>query len=112
MDFLAQCSTINVLHRDEMHALSYGRATARLTNFINVSDVRMVQRRRSFRLAHEALHPISIRSNLSGQNLQSNLAIKLCILRQIHFAHPAHAELRDDFVVRNGLVDESHFFKS
>ena|ERR1700682_5557825 len=47
---------------------------------------------------NEAAHPLLISSHLSRQNLQCHSTIELRMLRQIHFTHPARAELRADFV--------------
>jgi len=41
-----------------------------LANLIDVRDVRMVERRGSFRLLYEAPHPVVIGGKLSRQNLQ------------------------------------------
>jgi len=57
-----------------------------------------IQRRRSLCFLHKPFHPVRMSSNISRQNLQSNLAIEFRILRQIDFAHPACAKLRADFV--------------
>src|SRR2546422_11471096 len=58
----------------------------------------MVQRRSSLRFLLEAMHSVVMSCNISGQNLQRDFTIELCILRQIHFAHSAFANLRADFV--------------
>src|SRR6267378_1583720 len=60
----------------------------------------MVQRRSGSRLLHKALHSIRVSSNISGQNLQRNFAIKFRVLGQINLAHPACADLGDDAVMR------------
>ena len=61
-------------------------------------DVGMVQRGSGLCLLHKALHPIRMSSNISGQNLQRNSAIKFRILRQIHFSHSTFTDFRADFV--------------
>ena len=58
----------------------------------------MIQRGSGLGLLHKPLHSIRVSSNVSGQNLQRNLAIEFGILRQIHLAHSALANLRADFV--------------
>ena len=67
-------------------------------DFINVRDVRMIQRCGRFCFAHEAVHSIAVRSDLRGQDLQRNFTIEFRVLRQIHFAHSARADLRADLV--------------
>ena len=91
MNLRVQGLAFDKLHRDEVHAVSF-------TNFINVSDVGMVERRRGFCLLNETAHAILVCSKVSRQNLQSNFAIKFCVLRQINLTHPARADLRADFI--------------
>jgi|SRR5260370_29080606 len=74
--------------------------------------VGVIERGRSLRLLNETTQAISIGRKVAGQYLQCHSAAELRIFRQIHLAHPARAELRDDSVLRDGLVDESHFFNS
>jgi hypothetical protein len=45
------------------------------------------------RFLFEPSHPIVIRGNLDGKDLQRHLAMKPHIFRQIHLAHPAFANL-------------------
>ncbi|MDX6577548.1 MAG: hypothetical protein QOE96_3501 [Blastocatellia bacterium] len=52
-----------------------------------------IERSRGFRFTSETLHPLMIRCEVCGQNLQRYLAIEFRILRQIHLAHPARADL-------------------
>ncbi len=49
--------------------------------------------------------PIEVRGDLNRKNLQRNLAIELCILREIDLTHSAGSEPGDDAVVRNHRVD-------
>src|SRR5262245_9435510 len=69
------------------------------TNLIDGDDIRMVKRRSSLRLLHEAPHAFLVCSHLSRQNLQRHRAIEFGILCQIDLTHPARAELRTDFVM-------------
>ena len=102
MNFLAQRHAVNKLHRNEVHAVSF-------TNFIDVSDVRMIERRRSFGFLDKPSHSILIRSQFSRQNLQRHLAFELRVLRQIHFAHSTFADLRDNTVMRQSGVCREFF---
>ena len=70
-----------------------------IPNLIDVCDVRMIKRRRRFRFLNETTHPVLVGSKGSWQNLQCDFAIEFGILRQIYFAHPASADLRDDAVM-------------
>jgi hypothetical protein len=44
------------------------------------------------------MQPLLIARDLSGENLQRDVAIELRIACQIHFAHPALTNLRADFI--------------
>ena len=63
-----------------------------------IGDVWMVERRSSLSFLHKAPHALLFQSNIGRKNLQRDLAIQFRVLREINFAHPARAELRDDFV--------------
>jgi hypothetical protein len=91
MNLLAQRNAVDELHGDEIHAIAF-------TNFIDMSDVRMIQSRRGFRLLGKAPHPILIAGEFGGKYFQRHLAIEFRILRQIHLAHSAFANLRADFI--------------
>src|SRR5947209_8022534 len=69
----------------------------------------MIQRRSGLCLLHKALHSIRV-SSISRQNLPRNFAIKLRVLRQIHFAHPALANLRTDFVTAESCAGTNGHF--
>src|SRR2546430_7876485 len=60
--------------------------------------VGMIQCGGSLCLLNESVHAIAIASNFSRKNFQSNFAIEFHVLRQIHLAHSALANLRADFV--------------
>jgi hypothetical protein len=61
MNLLAQRNAVDELHGDEIHAIAF-------TNFIDMSDVRMIQSRRGFRLLGKAPHPILIAGEFGGKN--------------------------------------------
>src|SRR3989442_8219458 len=98
---LAQRLAIDKFHRDEVRAIV-------LADLIDMSNVRMVKRRRGLSFANEPLHSVAIRGHFSRQNLQSNFAIQLCILRQINFAHSTLANLRADFVATKFCAYSKH----
>ena len=85
------------LHRHEVH-------TVALPDFIDVSDIRMIQSGRGFRLAHKPFHSIAIRCQVRGQNFQRDFAIKFCVLREVHFAHAPRAQLGDNAIVGQARV--------
>src|SRR5438067_546640 len=95
---LAQRLAIDEFSGDEMYALPYGWATAPLVDLMNGDDVGMIQGGSGLGLLDKALHSIRVSSNVSGQHLQRNLAIEFGVLRQIHLAHPALADLRADLI--------------
>ena len=97
MNLLAQRHTIDKLHGDEIHPIA-------LTNFMDRRDVGMIKGRGSFRLLSKPPHSILVASKLPWQNLQRHLPIKLRVLRQIHLAHTAFAELGNDAVMRQCAI--------
>jgi len=50
---------------------------------------------------NEPVHATFVVGKISGQNFQCDFAIKLRVLRQVNFAHPAFADFRDDAIVRD-----------
>src|SRR5262245_51704877 len=60
--FSCEGLALDIFHRDEAHALG-------LADFIDVRNIRMIERRGGLRLADEALHPLCIRRDLCGQYL-------------------------------------------
>src|SRR4029450_13227645 len=89
-----------------MHAVTFA-------NLVNVCDVRMVQCRSRCCFLFESTHPIAIANNIGGQNLQSNFAMKLSVLRQVHLTHSARTKLRADFIATELCARaKSHRLKS
>ncbi len=86
MDLLVQSITVNVLHSDEVGAIS-------LTNLVDVGDVRMIKRGSRARLLIEAPHSLLIRGNLGRQKLQRDFAMQPRVFGQINLAHPTLANL-------------------
>src|SRR6266850_514382 len=102
MNLLAESHAFDKLHGDEVRP-------ATLTDFVNVRDVRMIERRGGRRLLFKAAHSIMVSSHLHRQSLQSDFAMEPRILRQVHLAHSAFADFRDDAVVRKCCVDAQRF---
>ena len=86
MNLRAQRDTINEFHGDEVNAFV-------LADFVNVRDVRMIQRGRRFCLASEAPHAVLIAGKFDRKYLQCYFTLKLRVLRQIHLTHAARANL-------------------
>src|SRR5437660_3879404 len=84
MDQFPQRLSIDELHRNEV-------CVAGLANFIDVSDVWVIERRGGFRFLYKPPHPVVLGGEFSSQYLQRYFAIELRILGQVHFPHPALA---------------------
>src|SRR5438876_3762232 len=71
----------------------------------------MIERRNSFGFPNKALHTLRVSSNFCGQHLDRHSALQLGrVLREIHLAHPAPANLRADFIAADFCADgEGHF---
>jgi hypothetical protein len=77
--------------------------------FIDVSYMRMIQRRRSAGLLIKAPHSILVRGQTRRQDFERNSAIQLFIQRQINFTHSPSTESTDDFKVSDVFAwIESH----
>ncbi len=61
------------------------------TDIVNLADI-MIQRCDCFGFALEPL------AKTRAGNFDSDLPIQTCVLGQVHFSHPAHANGRQDFV--------------
>ena len=102
MNLFAQRRAIDEFHRDEMRA-------GLLANLVDVRDVGMIQGRGSLRLLNEAPHSILVGRHIRGQNFQRHPSPQLRILRQIHLAHSALANLGADFIAAEFCAgDKSH----
>src|SRR6267143_1955591 len=102
MNLLAQRSAINKFHRDEVSLIV-------VPNLEDLRNIRMAQCRRRFSFANETLHPIPIRCDICGKNLQRDFTIELCVLSKIDLAHSARADFGDNTVMRECCVDAQRF---
>jgi hypothetical protein len=82
MDLLAQRDSVDKLPRDELCAVT-------LTNLVDVSNVRVIERRRGRRLLFEAAHSILVSGHFRGKSLQRHFAMEPRILRKIDLSHAA-----------------------
>src|SRR5207248_9240389 len=88
-DWLAQRVALDELRGDEMRA-------ARLPDFVNGDDVRVVERRGGLLL--EAADPVGVPRELRGQHLEGDLAPEATIQGDEDLTHPALAERGENFV--------------
>ena len=79
----------------------------RLSDFIDDTDVWMIQGRGRLGFLDEPLPPRSIVRHFEGQDFQGDFAIERRIFRQIDLAHPARPQFGGDPVVPDGCVDQS-----
>ncbi len=86
---LGQCLPVDELGGDEVRAVG-------LADLVNGEDVRMIQCRRRPSLANETLHSVAVVGEFRRQDLEGDVAAKRRILHQIHLAHPAFADWRQD----------------
>jgi hypothetical protein len=75
---------------------------------IDVTDVRVIQRREQLRLALEAREPLRIACDRLRQDFDRDVAIQRRIARAIDFAHPAGANRTDDLVRAETGADREH----
>jgi hypothetical protein len=68
-------------------------------NSVAMKCVPMIQRRRRLGLPDESVHPVSVIGEFRRQDLEGDFTAKRRILREIHLAHPAFADWRQDSVL-------------
>ena len=81
---------LDVLHRDERLAVGG------LAERVDDADVGMAEGGGGPRLLLEAAHAGVVRAELAGQHLDRDAAAQLHVVRQVHLAHAAGAELPAD----------------
>src|SRR5215475_11850786 len=86
---------VNKFCGDEMDAPGLCLDLIDLKNGVNV---RMVERRGGARLLLEALHPLSIQSELLRQEFDRQLASESRVLGQVNFSHTAPTQQRKNLV--------------
>ena len=72
---------------------------------MDLRDVRMVERREDLRFALEPGQAIRIGGESFRQDLQGDIAVELRVVRPLHFAHAAFANLGGDLVVAESGAD-------
>ena len=92
-DTFSQRFPFHELHDEKGRALGFFEPIER-------GDTRMVQRREKLRFTLESQETIFVLRKLRGKQLDRHFPPQLGIVRAIDLAHPALADLFDDFVVR------------
>src|ERR1700730_6733660 len=95
---MPECDAIQKRHHAE-------RLPILLVDFMNCSDICMVQSRSGLCFTAKAAQDLSISGHFVGQKLQRNKAIEFGVLGFEYYAHPAGAQLLDDAIVQDGLAD-------
>jgi len=93
-DALLQRHPVQKLHGDEG-----------LPNLVDGADIGMVQCGRGLSLSLEASQRLRVFGYFFGQELQGDKTVQRQVFSLVDYAHPAAAELLDDAIVRDGLVD-------
>src|SRR6202166_1908164 len=97
---MLQRQPVEILHHQKPLSLVVG-------DLMNSADVGMIQSGGGARLPSKPLQGLRVLRHIVGQKLERNEAAEHRVLSLINDAHSAAAQLLDDVVVRNGLVD--HF---
>ena len=94
---------IRELHGDEPQVAVLGQ-------FVDGRDMGVVQRASEPGFLHEALAAFGVGGEIRWKNLERDVAAQQFVVRQIHFAHAALAQLADDSIARDvGEGFSSHF---
>src|SRR5208282_5754444 len=97
-DTMLQRYTVEKLHDQEGMAIL-------LPDFMDGTDIGMIEGRRRLRLALEAGQGLAIFDNVIGQKLQGDKAVEGDVLGLVNHSHSAASEFLDDAVMRDGLSD-------
>ncbi len=97
-DALPERHAVQKLHRDKAPAL-------RLTDFVNHTDVGMIQGRCGPRFPAESFQYRWVLGHEVGQKFERHQAAQLGVLSFVNHTHPAAPQLLDDAVVRDGMAD-------
>jgi len=100
-----QSTTLPPKPRQPVQKLRDERIPVVLADFIDRADVGMVERGSNPSLASEAFQSLRVLRHIVREELQGDKATKLCVFSVINNTHPSTAELFDDAIVRDGLVD-------
>jgi len=76
-----------------------------LADLVDGADIGMVEGGGSLRLTLKTGQSLRVFGDVIGQELEGDKAVEVQVLGLVNHAHATAAELFDDAVVRNGLVD-------
>jgi hypothetical protein len=77
-----------------------------VANFVNRTNVRMIQRRRSPRFTPETLQRLRVICQGIGKKLKGDEAAELKVFGLINHTHPAVPDFLQDAVMRNRLAKD------
>ena len=96
-----ECLSLDQLHHDE-------GLTFVLTDFVNRTDVGMIESGGSTGLSFESRNPDRILAECVWENLNRHLASQLLVLREIHLSHATFSQGREDFIVSERCARLNH----
>jgi hypothetical protein len=79
--------------------------TIGLSDFIDVADTRVIQRRRCLSLSPESGLDFLFTQQVGRKELQRDRALEVRVFGLVDNTHPAFTELLGDAVVADGLTD-------
>ena len=84
------------------------RPSGKLAERVDRADVRVVEGRGAARLAFEADQARRIAREGRGQDLHGDLAAEAAVPREVHLAHPAPAERRENLAIAEYIAVGQH----
>src|SRR5687768_765156 len=91
LEHVTQAAAPDVLHGDEA-------LIAVEPDVVDGDDARVVQPGCKTRLTNEPLPGLLIAGRVGAQDLDRDVALEACVMRQVHFSHAPCAERRNDFI--------------
>ena len=79
--------------------------TVFLADFVNRTDVRMIQRRGGTGFASQTFECLRVFGQFLRKKLQCDMSAQIRILGFVNDTHPTPTEFREDAVVRDGLAN-------
>ena len=101
LDNLSQGAPLHVLHRDEVNPFMHA-------DFVDVHDVRVIERRRGASLELEAFDARAIFRELRAKNLDGGEAAQLRVASTVHFTHTAGTERLENLVITEATARFEH----
>ena len=96
-----ECLSLDQFHHDE-------GLTFVLADFVNRTDVGMIESGGGAGLSFESRNPDRILAECVWENLNRNLAPQLLVLRPIHLSHATFSQGREDFIVSERCARLNH----